>query len=199
MLFRSPFPVPDGKCAIWNGMYWANNQLFALTSANYPKGGIYARIATLDPKTEIGNNLLINPRFTGNSIMGWTLTDGKRFWGQEYGAKRFEETENGSILHLTRNKKDRSLAIGQQFQGVQAGTYEFRFDFAITRGTGEIRIVLTQGETEQAFTLTPTTDYQTYTLSDINLNDGSLALSIEIPEDGADAVSLGNLSFKRVK
>jgi hypothetical protein len=41
-----PFPVPDGKSAIWNGMYWANGQLFALTSANYPRGGIYARLAT---------------------------------------------------------------------------------------------------------------------------------------------------------
>lgn len=43
----TPFPVPDGKSAIWNGMYWANDQLFALTSANHPTGGIYARIATL--------------------------------------------------------------------------------------------------------------------------------------------------------
>lgn len=44
-----PFPVPDGRSAIWNGMYWANGQLFALTSANYPKGGIYARTATPVP------------------------------------------------------------------------------------------------------------------------------------------------------
>ena len=47
-----PFPVPDGKSAIWNGMYWANDQLYALTSANYPQGGIYARIATLAPAEE---------------------------------------------------------------------------------------------------------------------------------------------------
>lgn len=47
-----PFPVPDGKSAIWNGMYWANGQLYALTSANYPAGGIYARIATLAPAEE---------------------------------------------------------------------------------------------------------------------------------------------------
>lgn len=46
----TPFPVPDGKSAIWNGMYWANDQLFALTSANYPKGGIYGRIATIVPE-----------------------------------------------------------------------------------------------------------------------------------------------------
>jgi len=49
----TPFPVPDGKSAIWNGMYWANDQLFALTSANYPVGGIFARIATLNaPEAE---------------------------------------------------------------------------------------------------------------------------------------------------
>lgn len=47
-----PFPVPDGKSAIWNGMYWANDQLYALTSTNHPKGGIYARIATLAPAEE---------------------------------------------------------------------------------------------------------------------------------------------------
>lgn len=45
----APFPMPDGKCAIWNGMYWANDQLFALTSANHPRGGIYGRLATLIP------------------------------------------------------------------------------------------------------------------------------------------------------
>lgn len=45
----TPFPVPDGKCAIWNGMYWANDQLYALTSANHPRGGVYGRIATLPP------------------------------------------------------------------------------------------------------------------------------------------------------
>lgn len=45
----TPFPVPDGKSAIWNGMYWANDKLFALTSANHPRGGIYARVATLPP------------------------------------------------------------------------------------------------------------------------------------------------------
>jgi hypothetical protein len=47
-----PFPVPDGKCAIWNGMYWANDRLYALTSANDPLGGIYARTATLAPADE---------------------------------------------------------------------------------------------------------------------------------------------------
>lgn len=46
----TPFPVPDGKSAIWNGMYWANDQLFVLTSANYPMNGIFARVATLKTK-----------------------------------------------------------------------------------------------------------------------------------------------------
>ncbi len=43
----APFDIPDGKSAVWNGMYWVNGQLFALTSANHPMGGIYARVATL--------------------------------------------------------------------------------------------------------------------------------------------------------
>lgn len=50
----APFKTPDGKCAIWNGMYWANDQLFALTSANYPAGGIYTRVATLKEETPEG-------------------------------------------------------------------------------------------------------------------------------------------------
>lgn len=44
-----PFPVPDGKCAIWNGMYWANDQLYALTSANHPGSGVYCRTASIRP------------------------------------------------------------------------------------------------------------------------------------------------------
>ncbi len=48
----APFDIPDGKSAVWNGLYWANDQLFALTSANHPSGGIYLRTATLPPKTE---------------------------------------------------------------------------------------------------------------------------------------------------
>ncbi len=48
----APFDIPDGKSAIWNGLYWANDQLFALTSANHPSGGIYLRTATLPPAQE---------------------------------------------------------------------------------------------------------------------------------------------------
>jgi len=42
-----PFPVPEGKYAVWNGMYWANDRLFALTGSDYPFNGIYARTAVL--------------------------------------------------------------------------------------------------------------------------------------------------------
>ncbi len=48
----APFNIPDGRSAIWNGLYWANDQLFALTSANYPAGGIYLRTATLPSQTK---------------------------------------------------------------------------------------------------------------------------------------------------
>ncbi len=44
----APFEIPEGKAAIWNGMYWANDQLFALTSTNHPMNGIYARVAILE-------------------------------------------------------------------------------------------------------------------------------------------------------
>ncbi len=41
----TPFYTPDGYSAVWNGMYYADDTLFALTSANYPMGGIYLRRA----------------------------------------------------------------------------------------------------------------------------------------------------------
>lgn len=51
----TPFPTPDGKCAIWNGMYWAHDRLYALTSANSPNSGIYCRTATLTPSADGGD------------------------------------------------------------------------------------------------------------------------------------------------
>lgn len=41
----APFHTPDGHASIWNGMYYKDNTLFALTSASYPMGGIYLRRA----------------------------------------------------------------------------------------------------------------------------------------------------------
>lgn len=41
----APFYTPDGYCAVWNGMYFMDDTLYALTSANYPMGGIYLRRA----------------------------------------------------------------------------------------------------------------------------------------------------------
>lgn len=46
----APFYTPDGYCAIWNGMYYADDTLCALTSANFPMGGIYLRRAKLAPE-----------------------------------------------------------------------------------------------------------------------------------------------------
>lgn len=48
----TPFYTPDGYSAIWNGMYLFDNTLYALTSANYPQGGIYLKRA--EPVYETG-------------------------------------------------------------------------------------------------------------------------------------------------
>ena len=195
----TPFPVPDGKSAIWNGMYWANDQLWALTSANYPRGGIYARTATLEPHTDLGTNLLVNPTFADNSLLGWTLTDGKRTWGQEYGSKRFIEADGVPALYLIRNKQTRPLTISQHFQGVQGGTYEFTVSLANSQGTGDVNLILTQGETVQTFPLAPTDALQTFSVANITLTDGSLTLALEIPASGANAITLSGLTFTRVQ
>jgi Neuraminidase (sialidase) len=42
-----PFNIPDGYCAIWNGLYVYNGRVYAVTSANYPSNGIYLRRASL--------------------------------------------------------------------------------------------------------------------------------------------------------
>jgi hypothetical protein len=44
----TPFKVPDGCYAYWNGLYVHNGYAFAVTSANYPGNGIYLRRALLD-------------------------------------------------------------------------------------------------------------------------------------------------------
>lgn len=48
----TPFYIPDGYSAVWNGMYFADDTLYALTSANYPMGGIYLRRAHIAPDAE---------------------------------------------------------------------------------------------------------------------------------------------------
>ncbi len=194
-----PFPMPDGKSAVWNGLYWANDQLFALTSANHPYGGIFARVATLTPTAEADASPLVNPDFAHRSISGWTLTDGVLSWGNNYGAKRYVETEDGLALYLIRNNKNRPLTLTQELSGIPGGAYRFSLRASNAQGEGELLLTLTQHGQEQQFLILPTGEYDVHTVPAIPLTDGSVRLSLTIPADGAQAVMLGSIRLERAE
>lgn len=173
-----PFLMPEGRCANWNALYVYEGYLYALTSANYPRSGIYLRRASLAPDTRPGQNVITNGDFRFKNTQGFTICQGDREYHGNFAAKRFEgDGENWHLLLM--NNKTTDITLKQEIPGVEAGVYSFS---VIAWGDGgEVRLRLTQGDETVETALAVDAEPRVLKAVGITLADGPVEVAIVQP------------------
>ncbi len=172
-----PFLMPEGRCANWNALYEYQGYLYAATSASSPQSGIYIKRASLTPKTQPNQNVIINGDFRYKNTQGWTMEQKGRVYHAGFASKRFELGSGDFALTLI-NNKEADLTLWQEIPGVQAGEYVFRMKVS---GEGQVRLALTQGTESLEAACEPKPEGFTWEVTGIRLADGPVRLSIIQP------------------
>jgi hypothetical protein len=188
-----PFLVPDTACANWNSLFLRGDTLYAATSANYPRAGLYLRSAKLSPATSGGQNAVNNGLFIFRNTQNWKFTMNGRVFHNEFPAKQFETDKGNHYLVLTNNTEN-PIALSQYVQGVAAGGYTF--SVKASGNCGEIAVRITQGGETVAFGFTATEDgQQVYSQAGIVLTDGPAELTIEMPGGKGGKLTLDDIAL----
>ena len=174
-----PFLMPEGRCANWNALYVFDGYLYAATSANAPKGGIYLKRAALEPKTQPGQNVIVNGNFMYKNTQGWVIGQKEKVYHAGFASKQFENNSGNYALTLI-NNKSADLTLYQEIPGVQKGSYAFRMKM---RGEGgeAVTLSITQGtETIQA-SCVPGPEGVIWEIPGIRLQSGPAVIKLTQP------------------
>jgi hypothetical protein len=188
-----PFLMPEGHCANWNAMQVQGEVLYAVTSANYPRSGVYLRRAYLTPRARQGVNLLTNGDFRLRNNQGWSIIQSGRTYYAAFGAKRFEVDGDYTALTLL-NLKPGPLELRQEIPGLMAGAYRFSLR---VKGDGEKAITLRieQGDQSAEFSFVPGQEMKDAEITGISLRSGPARLRL-IQAEGLREMSVTNLKLE---
>lgn len=174
-----PFLMPEGRCANWNALYVHDGYLFSATSANAPQSGIYLKRASLTPRTQPGQNVIVNGNFRYKNTQGWVIEQKEKTYHAGFASKQFENDSGNYALSLI-NNKEKDLSLWQEIPGVQAGEYAFRMK-VMGEGGGTVMLSLTQGnETIQAACI-PGPEGLIWEAAGIGLQSGPVVLKLTQP------------------
>jgi hypothetical protein len=188
-----PFLMPDTACANWNSLFLKNDTLYAATSTNYPRAGLYLRSAKLTPQTGSGQNVVNNGLFIFKNTQNWRFTMNGRVFHNEFPAKQFETDKGNHYIVLTNNTEN-VIELSQYIQGVAAGGYTFSVKASGICGEAAVRI--TQGSQTVTFGFTPTEEgQQIFTQAGIVLADGPAELTIEMPGGSGGKLTLDDIAL----
>ena len=193
-----PFPVPQGKGAVWNSLFEVDKRLMAVTSSTYPAAGVYLRNARLEPVTEINKNVINNGDFRTGNIQGWIISDGESKWDVKLGGK-LTGIENNNYFMRVQNKEDKDLYITQDIRGVQKGTYKLSAKMRADKPIKGLQVILKQGSRSSIKKFDISGEFKEILIPDIEFMEGMTELNIILPKGEGITLDLDDAQMLRVK
>lgn len=193
-----PFPVPQGKGAVWNSLYEVDKRLMAITSSTYPTAGVYLRNARIEPSTEINENIINNGDFRTGNIQGWMISDGAIKWDVKLGGK-LVGIENNNYFMRIQNKEDKDLYITQDIRGVQKGTYRLSTKMRADKSIKGLQVTLKQGSRSITKKFDISNEFKAVLIPDIEFSEGMAELNIVLPKGESITLDLDDAQMIRVK
>lgn len=193
-----PFPVPQGKGAVWNSLLEVDKRLMAITSSTYPTAGVYLRNARLEPTTEINKNIINNGDFRTGNIQGWIISDGESKWDVKLGGKLVGIENNNYFMHIE-NKEAKDLYITQGIRGVQKGAYKLSAKMRADKPIKGLQVTLKQGSRNTTKKFDISNDFKEILMPDIKLSEGMVELNITLPKGESITLDVDDAVMIRVK
>jgi hypothetical protein len=188
-----PFLIPETACANWNALFLKGDTLYAATSTNYPRSGLYLRSAKLTPQTLIGQNVVNNGMFIFKNTQNWSFTMNGQVFHNDFPPKKFE-TDKGNHHMVISNNTENEIVLSQYIQGAARGGYTF--SAKAFGNCGDVAVHITQGGETVSFNISPADGALTeYSRTEIFLQDGPAELSIVMPGGKGGTLALDDIAL----